>query len=218
VVSALTIALALLCTTPAKAQQRLVLYVSNVEDLYAAVNNPAYANAIVVLAPGTYTLTMKDAHNQDRPNGGRLVFQSGMVLVGQNRYLDFDGDGIWDPRDDNHDGIPDTDPVRGLIFADPLTETIIDGINLSGGGAGGQGAVRVGLDNRVERLTVRNTNNVAAGIAISVIPPTGGMRAEICEPLGAISCWRELHEREVTCSLDGKSIPRKRVRLENRHR
>jgi hypothetical protein len=167
----------------AVAQDQVALNVSNVEDLYAAVNNPANAGAIVVLASGTYTLTVKDASNQPRPNGGRLVLQSGMALVGQNTYVDFDGDGVWDPRDDNNDGFPDTDPVRGLIFADPASETIIDAINLSGvpGAIPGAipGAVRVGLDNRVEKLTVRNTNNINAGIDVNVVPAIGGMRAEI---------------------------------------
>src|SRR5262245_135148 len=170
----LIVALAL--TASAVAQAQPVLNVSNLEGLYAAVNNPANAGAIVVMASGTYTLTAKDLNNQPRPNGGRLVLQSGMALVGQNRYVDFDGDGIWDPRDDNHDGFADTDPVRGLIFADPASETIIDAINLSGGGGG---AVRIGLDNRVEKLTVRNTNRVSAGIDANVAPSVGGLLAEI---------------------------------------
>ena len=124
VVSSIIASLAL--TVSAVAQNPVVLNVSNVEGLYAAVNNPVNAGAIVVLASGTYTLTAKDAKNQPRPNGGRLVLQSGMALVGQNTYVDFDGDGVWDPRDDNHDGFPDTDTVRGLIFAEPASEAIID--------------------------------------------------------------------------------------------
>ena len=166
---------ALALTASALAQNQVVLNVSNVEDLYTAVKNPANAGATLVLAPGSYTLTAKDASNQPRPNGGRLVLQSGMGLVGQNSYVDFDGDGVWDPRDDNHDGFQDTDPVRGLIFADPATETIIDAINLSAGGA----AIRVGLDNRVEKLTVRNTNRLLAAIDANVVPAIGGIRAEI---------------------------------------
>jgi hypothetical protein len=177
VVSSLIAALALTASAVAGAQP--VLNVSNVESLYAAVNNPANVGAIVVLASGTYTLTTKDANNQSRPNGGRLVLQSGMALVGQNRYVDFDADGVWDPRDDNNDGIPDTDPVRGLIFADPASETIVDAANLSGQAGAIPGAIRVGLDNRVERLTVRNTNNINAGIDVNVVPDIGGMRAEI---------------------------------------
>ena len=170
---------ALVMTASAVAQGQVVLNVSNLEGLYAAVNNPANTGAIVVLASGTYTLTTKDPNNQPRPNGGRLVLQSGMALIGQNRYVDFDNDGIWDPRDDNNDGIPDTDPVRGLIFADPASETIIDGVNISGNANAIPGAVRVGLDNRVEKLTVMNTNKINAGIDVNVVPAIGGMRAEI---------------------------------------
>lgn len=162
-------------TASAVAQRQVVLNVSNVEALYAAVNNPSNAGAIVVLASGTYTLTVNDANNQPRPNGGRLVLQSGMAIIGQNSYVDFDNDGIWDPRDDNNDGISDTDPVRGLIFADPASETIINANNLSVG----PGAIRVGLDNSVEKLTVRNTNKINAGIDVNVLPDSGGMRAEI---------------------------------------
>src|SRR5262245_56780814 len=163
-------------TASAVAQDQPVLNVSNVEGLYAAVNNPANAGAIVVLASGTYTLTAKDANNQARQNGGRLILQSGMALVGQNKYVDFDGDGVWDPRDDNNDGIPDTDPVRGLIFADPASETIIDAINLLPTQVA---AIRVGRDNRVEKLTVRQTNQLLAAIDSNVVPAIGGLRAEI---------------------------------------
>src|SRR5262249_23175338 len=173
----LIVALAL--TASAVAQAQPVLNVSNLEGLYAAVNNPANAGAIVVMASGTYTLTAKDLNNQPRPNGGRLVLQSGMALVGQNRYVDFDGDGVWDPRDDNHDGIPDTDPVRGFVFADPASETIVDAADISGQPNAIPGAIRVGLDNRVERLTVRNTTNINAGIDVNVVPAIGGLRAEI---------------------------------------
>src|SRR5215831_7023145 len=97
------LAISLAGTTSAMAQQQPTLYVSNIEELYAAVNNPSYAGAVVVLAPGIYTLSTTDAHNQNRPNGGSFVLQPGMGLVGQNRYVDRDGDGVWDPRDDNND-------------------------------------------------------------------------------------------------------------------
>jgi hypothetical protein len=92
-VSSLIAALAL--TASAVAQQQPVTNVS-VEGLYTAVNNAANAGAIVVLASGTYTLTAKDPSKQPRPNDGRLVLQSGIALVGQNRYVDFHGDGVWD--------------------------------------------------------------------------------------------------------------------------
>jgi hypothetical protein len=170
-----TLFIALLLTTSASAEERTVINVANVEELYAAVNNPEYIGAIVVLAPGTYTLTLNDANHRARPNAGRVVLQSGMTLIGQNRYEDFDRDGIWDPRDDNKDGIPDTDPLRGLIFADRDTETIIDAVNL----AEGPGAVRLGLDSRVEKVTVRNSTRINAAIDVNVAPAIGGLRAEV---------------------------------------
>jgi hypothetical protein len=157
------------------AEEGAVVRVSNVEELYAAVNNPAYRDMTVVMASGTYTLTAVDADNRVRLNGGDLILQPGMSLVGQNRYIDFNRDGIWDPRDDNHDGVADTDPVRGLVFAEPDSETIIDGINLSAS----IGAVRAGLNNRVEKLTVRNTNRLLAAIDVNLMPSFGGTSAEI---------------------------------------
>src|SRR5262245_52242389 len=72
--------------------QSVVISVSNTEKLYQAVNNPANSGAVVVLAPGIYTLTPKDPNGQSRLNGGRLVLQTGMALVGQNEYVDFDAD------------------------------------------------------------------------------------------------------------------------------
>ena len=95
-------------------------------------------------------MTAADANNQPRPNGGRLVLQSGMALVGQNKYVDRDGDGVWEPRDDNNDGIPDTDPMRGLVFADPASETIIDAINLSGAPGAIPGAICISESRRCQ--------------------------------------------------------------------
>src|SRR5258706_7375266 len=174
-VCSLIAALLLALTASAVAKDQPAIHVNDVEELYLAVNNPANSGAVVVLASGIYTLTTKDVAGQLRPHGGRLVLQSGMALAGQNEYVDSDGDGIWDPRDDSQDGIPDTDPARGLIFADPRTETIINAVNLSGG----QGALRIGLDNVVEKLTVRNTGNVGAAIDVNLAPAIGGMRAQI---------------------------------------
>jgi hypothetical protein len=45
------------------------VYVSTVDQLYAAVNDPANSDTLVVLAPGIYTLSSA------APNGGSLVLQ-----------------------------------------------------------------------------------------------------------------------------------------------
>ena len=56
--------------------------VSNVEELYGAVNDPANAGATLVLSPGTYTLSATDGDGSVRPNGGRIELQPDMSLTG----------------------------------------------------------------------------------------------------------------------------------------
>ena len=53
------------------------IYVSDIDQLYAAVNDPANAESIVVLAPGTYILSAS------YPNAGRLELLENMELQGQ---------------------------------------------------------------------------------------------------------------------------------------
>jgi len=74
----------------ASAQDRPMVYVSTVDQLYAAVNDPANADTLIVLAPGVYTLS------SIAPNGGTLILQPHMGLAGYNEYQDVDGDGVWD--------------------------------------------------------------------------------------------------------------------------
>jgi hypothetical protein len=58
-----------------------VVAVSDVEALYAAINNSANAGVRIVLAPGTYVLSTTSG-GTPRPNGGRLELQPGMSLSG----------------------------------------------------------------------------------------------------------------------------------------
>ena len=60
-----------------RAQDGRIIHVSNIEELYAAVNDPENAGRRIVLAPGTYSLDPTQA------NGGRLEFQQDMTIVGQ---------------------------------------------------------------------------------------------------------------------------------------
>ena len=53
------------------------IYVSNISQLYNAVNDPDNAGSLVVLSPGTYIL------NASYPNAGRLELQYNMQLQGQ---------------------------------------------------------------------------------------------------------------------------------------
>jgi len=53
------------------------VYVSNVDELYAAINNADNKGATIVVAPGTYLL------NASHPNAGRLELLNNMSLQGQ---------------------------------------------------------------------------------------------------------------------------------------
>ncbi len=56
--------------------------VADVEQLYAAMNNPANAGTTIVLAPGTYVLSANDASGVARPNRGRIELQQDMSISG----------------------------------------------------------------------------------------------------------------------------------------
>lgn len=58
------------------------IQISNVEELYSAVNDPANAGATLVLAPGTYMLSASDPNGAVRPKGGRIELQPDMSLIG----------------------------------------------------------------------------------------------------------------------------------------
>jgi hypothetical protein len=51
--------------------------VSNIDELYAAVNNANHEGALIMISPGTYVL------NANYPNGGRIELQKNMTLQGQ---------------------------------------------------------------------------------------------------------------------------------------
>jgi hypothetical protein len=69
------------CRKDAAVERRLI-NVSDVNQLYAAVNDSANAGAVIVLASGTYTLV------STQPNGGRLELQKDMELRGQEGHSD----------------------------------------------------------------------------------------------------------------------------------
>ena len=155
----------------ARAQDRPIVDVSTVDQLYAAVNDPANADTLIVLAPGVYILS------SIAPNGGTLMLQPHMGLAGYNEYQDVDGDGVWDevgwPAEGGFPATP--------AYARPKTETIIDGTHLTINA----GVIRVGrldgqqeADNSVSRLTVKGGR--PAGMA------TGGAEVSVrALPLGS---------------------------------
>ena len=64
------------------AESNMKVYVSSIDELYAAVNDVNNAGADVILAPGVYVL------NSSYPNGGRLELQTNMSLRGQQGQVD----------------------------------------------------------------------------------------------------------------------------------
>ena len=58
------------------------VHVADVENLYDAINDPANAGASILLAPGTYVLSAKDASGVSRPNAGRIELQQDMSVSG----------------------------------------------------------------------------------------------------------------------------------------
>ena len=98
-------------------EPRRVINVKTVGQLYAAVNNSANRGVTVRLAPGTYLLSTYTKNNVLRRNRGALRMPPGMSLVGSEKRVDTNGDGVPDPVSDE---TPDD-------FTVPGTETIIDG-------------------------------------------------------------------------------------------
>jgi hypothetical protein len=121
-----------------------ILNVSDIEGLYAAVNNPANTGATIVLAPGVYKLSLNGPGGVLRQNGGRLELQEDMSLVGV---------------------VNDRSAV--VIDAIDLPEN-----SYLGGGAPLTGAIRIGRGrNSIEWLTVRNAVLGSAGIETDLIWP-----------------------------------------------
>ncbi|HYV40698.1 MAG TPA: hypothetical protein VEO02_02800, partial [Thermoanaerobaculia bacterium] len=114
-----------------------VLSVADVEQLYAAVNDPANEGAAITLAPGTYVLSVNDAAGVARPNGGRLELQRDMSLYGVT--------------DDRSAVVIDATGLPASSFSVPFGRT---------------SPVRIGRgSNTIEWLTVQGNPAAAGGIA-----------------------------------------------------
>lgn len=157
--------LCLLFTSAVTAQDaqehRRVINVKTVGQLYAAVNNSANRNVTVRLAPGIYLLSSYNKNNVLRRNQGALRMPPGMSLVGSEKRIDVNGDGVPDPISD---ATPDD-------FTVPGTETIIDGSALELPGevradCAGElfpapnPVIHVGVNNSISRLTLFAGGNV----------------------------------------------------------
>lgn len=119
---------------------RYEIQVTNVEELYDAVNDPQNAGVRIVLSSGVYALSPLDPGGQPRPNGGRLELQTDMSLQG------VDGD-------------------RSAVVIEAIG---LPAASLTGG-AVPLGAIRVGLGrNAIEWVSVRNARAGQGNIVTSL--------------------------------------------------
>jgi hypothetical protein len=140
---------------------------AEVGDLYDALADPANDGATILLGPGTFTLFEGHMSAPD----GRIVLREGMEIQGQNAYI-FDANGVPVARD-----------ASGEVFADPASETIIDGSALTSGTIGIGGTpyiVRAGRYNRIANLSVVVNNTIVGGcIAFDQPSSAGGLHGEV---------------------------------------
>ncbi len=115
--------------------------VTNIDELYSAINRPTIIPTRVILAPGVYMLSATDANQMPRPNGGRIDLKQDMSIQG------VEGD-------------------RSAVIIDainlPPESYVPDGLPNTG-------AIRVGRGtNAIEWLTLRNAIYGAGGIETDI--------------------------------------------------
>jgi hypothetical protein len=168
------------------------VHVSDVESLYAAVNDPGNAGKTIVPAPGTYNLTRLNPLGIARPNGGRLELQADMSMLGVNGHPD-------------QVVIDSSHPTNGPDF--------------SLGPAGNAGTIRMGRGRQsVESLTVIGGKKSAAGVQTDLVGGTpvlriahvvckGSVRGIDVRNLGPEGAGRiltvDLDDNEVTANVTG---------------
>jgi len=124
-----------------------VIQVSNVEELYSAVNDSANAGAAIVLSSGIYMLSALDPNGVPRPKGGRIELQPDMSLTGV----------VGD---------------RSLVVINAFN---LPASSFPAGATGPNAAVRMGLGhNALEWLTVRDAGNGQANIDTGLQPVDPG--------------------------------------------
>ena len=155
-----------------------VVHVANVEQLYAAVNDPGNAGAAITLAPGMYVLSATNAAGVGRPNAGRLELQRDMSLygvTGDRSAVVIDATAL---------------PASSMAVPAPLTRT---------------GPVRIGRgSNAIEWLTVLADPSAAGGIATE-LPGTLPTRIRVAHVISGGSS-RGVDMRSVGAANAGRRV------------
>jgi hypothetical protein len=124
-----------------------MIQISNVEELYSAVNDPANAGTTLGLSPGTYMLSASDPNGVPRPKGGRIELQPDMSLIGV-----------------------EGDRTAVVISASDLPASSFP-TTVNGIATGPNASVRMGLGhNALEWLTVRDARFAQANIDSGLQP------------------------------------------------
>ena len=153
-----------------------VLSVADVEQLYAAMNDPANEGAAITLAPGTYVLSVNDAAGDARANGGRLELQRDMSLYGVTG--------------DRSAVVIDATGLPASSFGVPFGRTA---------------PVRIGRgSNTIEWLTVQGNPAAAAGIATE-LPGTASTWIRVAHVISGGSS-RGVDVRNVGAANAGRRI------------
>jgi hypothetical protein len=173
--------LLLASTVRAENPSQKVIRVNNVKELYSAVNYSANRGATVRLAPGIYLLSTMNERGVLRRNRGALRLPPGMSLVGAEKRVDTNGDGVPDP----------VSATRPDEFAVPGTATIIDGSALDlpfepRADCAGEiffapnPVIHVGVNNLISHLTVLAGNHVAISEPTNdPVDPNGNLSMEV---------------------------------------
>ena len=166
-----------------------VVQVANVEQLYAAVNEPANAGTTIRLAAGTYVLSARNPSGVLRPNGGRVELQQDMSISGV--------------ANDRAAVVIDAASLPASSFPTPFGRT---------------GVIRIGRGrNAVEWLTIAGNPLAAAGIEtdlgstqdawvrVAHVVAGNSARGVDIRSVGAAMAGRRLHA-EITDSEFFRSV------------
>lgn len=156
--------------------QKVEISVSDVEQLYDAVNNTTNSGKMIRLNAGTYVLSVNDPSGNPRPNGGRLELQQDMSLSGVSN--------------DRSAVVIDGSGLPNSSFVVPIGRT---------------GPIRIGRgENSIEWLTILGNDRAAGGIETDLAgTPTTQIRVAHVVSGGSL---RGVDVRNIGATMVGRRI------------